>query len=541
MLWATAWLFAAAPHLLAADNAPQKWALLVGVEQYTNLEPLRYAANDTHDLAAQLVAVGIPKKHVFVLDSAADAKNQPLRENILQRLDLVAGRLAQPGDLLIVTFIGHGVKLDGKSYLCPAGANLEKPDETLIGLDRLYASIEHSQAMLKLLVVDACRNDPRPAGARDGGTDPSRGFSSALERPPAGLVVMAGCGEQQKSYDEEELRNGVFTHFLLEGLRGKAADSRGSVSLLALHDYTRQETKAFVAQKHSDDQSPALWGRIGDAFEICRIDPAPPISPNKPDQSGKVVTNSIGMKLVLIPSGEFLMGSPDSEKDRTRAEGPQHKVKITNPFYMGVYEVTQHEYEKVMGRNPSFFSKTSGGKPNVGEIDTSDFPVEQVSWAEANEFCQRLSGRLGEASGVYRLPTEAEWEYAARAGSQTAFPWGDSLNGTEANCNGSKPYGTSIKGPFLGRTARKGSYAANPFGLHDMIGNVFEWCSDWYDNAYYAQSPSNDPRGPDTGSLRVTRGGDWNFPAVSCRSADRYRIGPGLRSGDFGFRVVRVP
>jgi formylglycine-generating enzyme required for sulfatase activity len=248
------------------------------------------------------------------------------------------------------------------------------------------------------------------------------------------------------------------------------------------------------------------------------------------------LTNSIGMKLVLIPPGEFQMGSPEDEKDRYSDEGPQHRVRLTQPFYLGVHEVTQGEYERVTGTNPSHFMTVSGQDP-------SRFPVEKVSWEDAVEFCRKLSALPAERSAgrEYRLPTEAEWEYACRAGTTTPFHFGSVLNGREANCDGNYPYGTSEKGPHLKRTTTVGSYSANGFGLYDMHGNLWEWCSDWYDEKYYANSPVDDPQGPALGSRRVGRGGCWIYDAGVCRSADRYWHSPDYRYGNLGFRLALVP
>ena len=169
-------------------------------------------------------------------------------------------------------------------------------------------------------------------------------------------------------------------------------------------------------------------------------------------------TNSIGMKLTLIPAGQFMMGSPDTEQGHFINE-KLHRVQISKPFYMGTYTVTQREYEKVMQRNPSYFSVNGKGKDDVAGMDTSRFPVEQVSWYDAKEFCNTLSEREGK---TYRLPTEAEWEYACRAGTTTPFNFGSELNGTQANCYGSEPYGTTSSGPYLARTTKVGSYPPRP-------------------------------------------------------------------------------
>lgn len=226
------------------------------------------------------------------------------------------------------------------------------------------------------------------------------------------------------------------------------------------------------------------------------------------------VTNSIGMKFKLIPAGEFLMGAPPNEPDRVDGEGPQHRVRITRPFYLGVHEVTQAQYEKVMGTNPSFF-----------EVPTQ--PVEKVAWDDAVEFCRRLGQ---EEKTEYRLPTEAEWEYACRAKTTTPFTFGDTLLAKEARFLGSG------KGPCA-----VGSYPANAFGLYDMHGNVFEWCQDWYGADYYASSPANDPTGPASGQKRVARGGAWAFPVGVCRSAKRLPRSPQDRNPATGFRVVLIP
>ena len=253
------------------------------------------------------------------------------------------------------------------------------------------------------------------------------------------------------------------------------------------------------------------------------------------------VTNSIGMQLVLIPPGEFRMGSPVSEPARDRSEY-QHRVRITKAFCLGVYEVTCSEYARVVGMNPSFSSPDGRDKYKVLGLDAGRFPVENVSWDDAAVFCRKLSALPGErtARRVYRVPTEAEWEYACRAGTTTPFHFGSQLDGREANCNGNYPYGTESKGPDLERPTTVGSYPPNAFGLYDMHGNVWEWCEDSYDENYYKASPVDDPQGPAQASMRVYRGGSWGLAAKYCRSANRYGLGASGRRSDLGFRVALV-
>jgi formylglycine-generating enzyme required for sulfatase activity len=191
-----------------------------------------------------------------------------------------------------------------------------------------------------------------------------------------------------------------------------------------------------------------------------------------------------------------------------------------------------------MGNNPSHFSATGEGKASVRGMDTSKFPVESVSWNDAVAFCKKLSALEGR---TYRLPTEAEWEYACRADARSVFGFGDSLSSTQANFDGTIPYGIEKKWECLERTTTVGSYEANAWGLHDMHGNVWEWCSDWFERDYYGKSPSANPRGPEKGLRRVRRGGAWSEPGKDCRSATRALDSPTFRSQSVGFRVVMEP
>jgi formylglycine-generating enzyme required for sulfatase activity len=257
----------------------------------------------------------------------------------------------------------------------------------------------------------------------------------------------------------------------------------------------------------------------------------------------KQFTNGIGMKFVLIPAGPFLMGSPPDEAGRSPDEGPQHEVTITRSFYLGIYPVTQKEYHVLIGSNRSHFTRGGGGKETVKDLDCQLLPVEKVSYGDAVKFCRKLGERPEEKrrGHVYRLPTEAEWEYACRGGgSLTPFYLGMSLTSALVNFDGNYPYGGAMRGPCLKRTSPVGAYAnsANAFGLHDLHGNVWEWCADWYGEDYYSQSPAEDPPGPASGDRRVIRGGCWSSPADNCRSAYRGKLEPGKHLNNVGFRVL---
>ena len=267
-------------------------------------------------------------------------------------------------------------------------------------------------------------------------------------------------------------------------------------------------------------------------------------------------TNSIGMKLVLIPPGEFTMGSPKElieEELKAHAgdtwytqtlpgEGPQHRVRITKPFYLGIYVVTQGEYQRLMGSNPSEFSATGPHKDRVAGQETKRFPVEFVSWDDAVEFCRKLSETPEEKAvgRTYLLPSEAQWEYACRAGStgRYGFSVGRSAIPREYEEKALSDYGW-FDGNSGGMSHVVGGKRPNAWGLYDMQGNVWEWCQDWFDAAYYVGPAVDDPTGPPGGSGRVYRGGGWFNAAWLCRSAGRLSLGPGTH-GPVGFRVSRV-
>jgi formylglycine-generating enzyme required for sulfatase activity len=264
------------------------------------------------------------------------------------------------------------------------------------------------------------------------------------------------------------------------------------------------------------------------------------VSPAGAPEPEKLIVNSVRMKLVLVPAGSFTMGTSAEDLAQFKKhnpgwyplekEGPTHPVRIGRAFYLGAYEVTQEEHQAVMGTNPSFFAATGKGKAQVAALDTRRFPVEMVSWHDATEFCRRLSDSPAErkAGRAYRLPTEAEWEYACRAGTTGRFSFGHSLSARQANI---------AEEPRLNRTTIVGSYPPNAWGLFDMHGNVREWCLDGR-RTYRARSV-DDPRGPEApAGQRVIRGGSWGLPEWFCRSSLRLERVPTQQTNHTGFRVV---
>jgi uncharacterized protein (TIGR02996 family) len=242
--------------------------------------------------------------------------------------------------------------------------------------------------------------------------------------------------------------------------------------------------------------------------------------------------NALGMEFVRVPAGTFRMGSPESELDHRDHEGPVHVVRLTRPYYMARYLTTKLQHYKVTGDSPAYFNQP-------GALD-HDLPVDSVNYDAAMNFCQRLAALPGEREQgrSYRLPTEAEWEHACRAGTATPFWWGDVGTANEGNFDGTRPYNTRAHSPYLQRTTRVGTYPPNPFGLFDTHGNLWEWCSDFYTSKYYRESPVEDPTGPSEVGRRVLRGGSWHSDAPWCRSAYRYGDSEASVQNWCGYRVL---
>jgi sulfatase modifying factor 1 len=535
---------------------PKRWALLVGVDDYVGFIDLRYCGRDAQALAGALKNGGFKDENLFVLhDGAKDIRYRPFKANVEKELDILLS-LAGPDDLVIVSFSGHGMHIDGKSYLCPNEADDARPAETMISVDDVYKKFDKCPAALKLLLVDACRNDPRPAGRKSLSQEADRTkLGAAFQRPPDGILVLTSCAPGQISWEDEGLHHGVFMHHVLRGLSGEAdGNKNGKITLSELYDFTSVGTKTYVAKHFRDIQVPAQRGEINGVFELPRS--------TAPEE----IINSAGMTMRLISAGEFRMGSPATEKGRDDEE-TLHPVKITKPFYIGAHEVTRGQFAEFVraenfrtdadqdgdgrGIDEATMAPVEGAQytwKNLGFTQTDAHPVANVSWNDAQEFCKYLSAKEGRK---YRLPTEAEWEYACRAGEQTTYQNGENREAIALIGNiGDAAYGArnpdATDWPLKANdgyvfTAPVGRYKANAFGLYDMVGNVLEWCGDRYDKDYYSASPATDPTGPKSGSSHVVRGGSWNFPFLLCRSAKRVNLPSSGRLYCVGFRVVFEP
>ena len=351
---------------------------------------------------------------------------------------------------------------------------------------------------------------------------------------------ICGCGKLHELLGKETLeREGMPCVSYLDHNQNATSRSRhpGGVNALFLDGAVR-----FI----SDRVDPGLWhvmhsretprNVLADDFanSLMQIGPAPEAPANRSQVApagGEVLStleNSLGMEFVAISRGEFTMGLPDAGNEGGMPEEcPAHHVRLTHPFFLGTREVTQRQFEQIMEWNPSFY------RSDVGVTTTTDnFPVEQVTWNEARDFCRKLGELPDErmAGRRYRLPTEAEWEFASRSGSVEPYLWhGKRVTGDESG----EAAGIQPELPIK----PVGSYPPNSLGLYDMRGNVWEWCADWFDRDYYARSPVDDPQGPARGFIKVVRGGDWTFVGEGCK-INYPMLAPWKSSRAIGFRVV---
>lgn len=642
----------------------KNWAICIGINEYYNLTPLRYAVRDA--VAVRdffLKEVAFEQVFYFADDSPEiPTPNGPMRSvptfANLKRFfrERFQQQFLSVGDNVWFFFAGHGELHEGHDYLMPIDVDPGNLHETALKISDITASLRNSGADNTVLLLDACRSQGRRSPV---------GFGSEKQK---GIVTFYSCSPRQSSYEIEELQQGAFTHALLEGFQLTGADSCATVQRIdqylrhrvpslnqqyqkqtqtpytaveplsknclillpqraRLEDVQALKLEAFSAETRNDwDFAQQLWTRVlatpgvdQDAIAglqriaLKRVQQPSgssasssatagtrsidaPVSetvtelvqkPAVPTFGFDVVTISsiekgglfgrgepqvktrsrrataeyrqeklaggVTLDLVKLPSGSFTMGSPETEAGRdwyrafddslagVNVEGPQHEVRVAS-VWMGKYPVTQAQWRAVAAR-PKVGQDLN---PEPAHFKGDSRPVEKISWDEAVEFCQRLSRDSGKQ---YRLPSEAEWEYACRAGTTTPFHYGKTITTDLANYaavdreyNGYKfsaAYGEGPKGKYREQTTDVGSFPPNAFGLYDMHGNVYEWCQDsWHENYEGAPVDGSARKASDDSDLRLMRGGSWfNYPDL-CRSAIRYGYARDYMYFNVGFRVV---
>ena len=447
--------------VLYAQQQPRKIAFIVGVSEYQKdgLNNLKYADKDANDLAEEL------SKHGFDVSKliGSHARHKTVREKLGEFIELT-GELGKK-DVVLVSFSGHGVQksvsIEGRKtespFFCVYDTLVTNP-ETMISLNYVLEQLKQkSGCSSNLLIVDACRNNP-DKGARtlDGST---------VKELPTKISMLFSSLPGQRSFESEKVEQGVFTHVLLQGLRGEAKDRNGNVDWLNLATYAMTEVPlqaSSLLDSTDIEQRPNFVGNLLRSPVI--VDAPPKLTFTKP------VSNKIGMQFRRVPKGKFKMGSPVAEQSRDDDEF-LHDVEIKSDFYFGVHEVTKAQWSKVMGYQPW------SGNSEHNASDAS--PANYINHREAYAFCLKLSISEGR---LYRLPTEAEWEYACRGGTSSMFSFG---NDPRELLDYSWSPATSF-----GHEHDVGKLKPNPLGLYDLHGNVWEWCSEKYEKDYHKSKPN---------------------------------------------------
>jgi formylglycine-generating enzyme required for sulfatase activity len=532
---------------VVTPKAGQRTALVIGNGNYA-AGPLANPANDARAISKVLESLG------FEVSLLLDQNLRQMEESVRD-----FGRKIKRGGIGVFYFAGHGVQVDGVNYLAPISAKVEKEQDIkfeAMEIGKVTAEMEAAGNGLNIIILDACRNNPY-----------ARSFRSATSglapiNAPSGTYIAFATAPGTTASDGDGT-NGLYTQELLRNL---------SQPGLRLEDIFIR-TRVAVKQKSNDKQIPwengALEGIVvlndkGAANAPIANGPSSltpalqfsgiPLSALRSsrfmtalvDANGLVTKREAGprqyyiedlgkgvkIEMVSIPGGRFLMGSPDNEPERDEDE-IQHPVQVRS-FWMSRTEVTQAQWRSVMGRLPRCIAVSDD------KLKGDDLPVTCVSWTEIKEFITELNQILKlENSRGYSLPREAEWEYAARGGTTTAYPYGPKIAPELENMNWGSADGDPKKKDPPDYLIKVGSYVTNPYGLYDMLGNATEWCEDWLGPYPTPRKPEQtDPIGPASGERRVVRGGSYGSSPARSRVASRAGIIPNVESLSVGFRLV---
>ena len=523
-------------------QATRKVALVVGVSNYdkSGFRQLQYAHRDATALSALL------RTHGFEVTTLI--QEQLTKQNFDQHFEQLTKTAKQlsKADVLLLFFSGHGVQRNviestpqgsqkvEAPFFCPHDS-LQSDTSSMIALNGVLKTVtDNSGSENNIIIVDACRDNTEKG--LDGTT---------ILNLPYNTSVLWACSPGQKSHEAPKIEQGILTHYLMKGMQGAAANARGHVDWLTLAAYVRNEVEHNAPLLLDDTQIVQKPNLVGNHLDspILRLATfeLPPLmkSPFSKDEAAraqaawskslsidKTFRNYVGMEFAIIPPGEFIMGTPPSQElpnQNRRQDEHAHTVRLTRPFYCGVTEVTQEQWMAVMKSSP-------WKEETLLELrEGASYPAVMITWKGARQYCDVLSKSEGK---VYRLPTEAEWEYACRAGTQSVFHSPAPAMFDQFAWFKSNTWDAEKKFP-----QPVGQKASNHFGLFDLHGNVGEYCEDFYSESYYEVSPAENPTGANVGDKHVVRGGSFAHDLSDCRSARRLKP---LRQRDctIGFRVV---
>lgn len=555
MRWFLTTLFLA---VVAASASAQerKYALLVGVKRYDGKTFVQLPSAEKDALALDQTLKSLGFHLVITMTNEADlpTRRPSSSRKILDQLDLML-KGKERDDTVLVFLSGHGIQLKNdpvdstgnkETYFCPEEAKV-RDKTSLVAIGEVMKRLSACPANRKLLLIDSCREEmlAEEAAEKSGGTIELEPVQVKRPPPPAGLAVLFSCSPGETSHAFKKLGDqGAFTHFTLKYLKGEADAGRyrkGELLTSELAAYVARETNDYVIDQLGKQQVPEFLAPGGlRPWPLGKLLTRGGITEGS--RAGEIRTfTDLGVKFCWCPAGSFRMGSPPTEELREDNES-QVDVTLTRGFWLGQTEVTQGQWESVMGTKP--WSGTDnvreGGTYPAVEIRHGLGAASEVEKESAVAFCRRLTARERSASRLssgwsYRLPSEAEWEYACRAGTRTVYSFGEDhadvdqygwYRGITGGVGEAYPHQVGLKKP-------------NAWGLHDMYGNVWEWCGDWYGEKLPGGS---DPRGPASGSNRVMRGGSFCDSPMAFRSAYRtWGDGSSEWLECVGFRVVLSP
>jgi formylglycine-generating enzyme required for sulfatase activity len=546
----------AEPESLESNYQVKRSALIIGNSDYRQ-GPLNNTLNDAQDIAKTLKQLGFD---VVLLENIAT------KGDMKQHISHALAKVPRDGVFLFY-YAGHGVEVEGINYLIPTHFEMKTQhdlEDDALSMNWALKSMSGAGARINIVILDACRDNPFAKLTRSA----SRGLAG-IRGVPGGIYILYAADEGQVASDNPQARNGLFTQELLKTM---------TMPGLKLEDVFKL-TGREVFRRSQYQQRPTTYGTLYDDFYFqyatlgsttnplqiparpspeltpsplplakpsvrpsptLRIQPtsqsvkaAPIPSPrplaktsSSPQTSKQSFTNNWGMTFNRISAGRFMMGSPRAEQGRSEHER-QYPVTIAEPFYLQITELTQAQWQAVTGINLREQAQ-QGTYSHELYGEGPDYPMYYVSWEDIQEFLNILNAK---GQGIYRLPTEAEWEYAARAGSQTAYSFGANVQQLQdfawfSTNAGKQSHPVAMKKP-------------NAWGLYDMHGNVAEWVHDVYGD--YPEQEQVNPRGSEMGSERIIRGGSWYGDGLKARLAGRVITAPGYRDYELGFRLVYSP
>jgi formylglycine-generating enzyme required for sulfatase activity len=541
VLWLALVSLTFSPATQAAPVNDDAIAVIIGNKTYDGSIPeVSFAHNDA-DAFRQFVVDGLGYREGNIIDLRDATYNQMV--TVFGNKENHEGKLfdyIRPGESDVTVFYsGHGVPglKDRQAYLLPRDGDPNRAELSGYPISTLYKNLNKLPARTIRVFIDACFSGETPKGML---VKSASGISVTPKAPKGSsrmVILTAAQGDQLASWDEDA-KHGLFTKYLLEALYGAADDKKygdgdGKVTLGEVGTYLKREMtyqarrrfgrvqEASLNGRGSDVLAPVIFERkqVASVVTVPKIKPPSPVKPavgiypqrHKPGKTFKDCDSC--PEMIVIPKGNFLMGDLSGEGADTSL--PIHRVDIDYSFAVGKFEVTQAQWKAVMGSNLSHFKG-------------SNKPVDTVSWNDTQRYLQRLNTHLGLAgrSDGYRLPSESEWEYVARAGTETMYHFGDDISRSQANYGGSS-------------AVEVGNYPPNSFGLHDVHGNVWEWTKDCWNGDYRGAPTDGSSWTSGKCGARVLRGGAWSFGARGVRSADRSGDNAGVR-GALGFRVART-